>query len=95
MAVGTALLERVKCGLWISSDNELIEREITDLIDACKIDLKLAGVCSIDENDPLIIRAVNMYCKAFFGNSDKMEVYKKAYDHLKMSLSLSGDYNRS
>lgn len=42
--------------------------------------------------DPLIVRAVILYAKANFGFSEDSEKYQKAYDYLKCSLSLAGDY---
>lgn len=93
MAVSAELLAKAKTELRISSTNKDIEAEITDLIEACKLDLKLAGVCVIDEADPLIIRAVKLYCKSHFGYTDKAERFMQSYDLLKMSLALSGDYN--
>lgn len=93
MAVSAELLERVKTALRISSTNKQIEGEVEDLIEACKADLALSGVYAIKDNDPLIVRAVILYCKSFFGFLDKADQYKKSYDLLKMSLTLSGDYN--
>ena len=86
------MLEKVKLSLRIKHFK--LDDEINDLIEACKIDLSMAGVRKIDETDPIIVRAVIIYCKANFGldNSDS-EKYQKAYDLLKQSLSLCGDYN--
>lgn len=93
MAVSADLLARAKAALRISSTNKQITGEIEDCIEACKADLALAGVCVIIEDDPLIIRAVILYCESFFGYMEKAEQYKQSYDLLKMSLALSGDYN--
>lgn len=43
--------------------------------------------------DPLIERAIILYSKANFGYSEESEKYQKAYDLLKCSLSLAGDYH--
>lgn len=86
------MLEEVKLALRITSVK--LDSEVQGLIDACKRDLKLVGVQVIDENDPLIKRAVILYAKANFGyDNPESEKFQKSYDHLKCSLSLAGDYN--
>ena len=86
------MLDKVKLALRIKSNK--LDSEITDLIEAAKIDLSISGVRNIQETDPIIIRAVILYCKANFGlsNADS-EKYQNSYDLLKMSLKLCGDYN--
>ena len=86
------MLEKVKLALRIKSNK--LDEEITDLIEACKIDLSLSGVKRIKDTDPLIQQAIKIYCKANFGLDNKdSEKYQKSYDMLKISLSLCGDYN--
>lgn len=84
------MLNKIKLALRIS--NSVYDDEITDLINACKKDLELAGIVSsnIDDNDEMIIQAVKLYCKAYFGlgNPDSTK-YASAYEHLKSSLSLT------
>lgn len=92
MKASAELLKKAKTALRIKSNNEDIEDEIKDLIESCIADLQLAGVNTIDEKDPLIISAVKQYCKGYFGNSDKADEYKKAYESIKLSLSLSGKH---
>ena len=87
------MLEEVKANLRISGITQLDELEIQPLIDACKVDLNISGVNQISETDPLIKRAIILYCKAYFGFNDEMEKYSKAYEFLKMSLALAGEYN--
>jgi hypothetical protein len=86
------MLEIVKLALRIKTTAFDFD-EITPIIDACKIDLKLAGVNVIVDTDPLIQRAVVLYTKANFGNNPDSEKYQKSYEMLKCSLSLAGDYN--
>jgi hypothetical protein len=86
-----ALLDDVKLALRMK--NIAFDTEITPIIDACKIDLKLAGVNIIVETDPLIQRAVVLYAKANFGSNPDSEKYQKSYDLLKCSLAVAGDYN--
>lgn len=86
-----ALLDNLKVALRVKS-TAFDTAEITPIINACKIDLKLAGVNVIEDDDPLIERAVVLYAKANFGFSEDGEKYARAYEALKNSLALSGDY---
>ena len=87
-----ALIDDVKVNLRIKSA-AFDSAEIQPIIDACKTDLKLSGVNKVEESDPLTQRAVVLYVKASFGFSADSERYQKAYDMLKNSMALSGDYN--
>ena len=89
------MLDKVKNALRVKT--EAFDDEIQDLIDACKADLRLVGVNVPEdtpaEGDPLITRAIVLYAKANFGYSEDSEKYRAAYDYLKCSLSLAGDYH--
>lgn len=86
------MLEEVKVALRIS--NTVYNDEIQGLIDAGKRDLEIAGVALPVETDPLIKRAIILYCKAHFGYDNKdADRFFNAYVMLKQSLVLSGDYN--
>lgn len=96
------MLDKVKNALRVKTAS--FDDEVQGLIDACKADLRMIGVNVPEEKppvegeapiagDPLITRAVILYAKANFGYSDDSEKYQKAYDYLKCSLSLAGDYN--
>lgn len=97
------MLDKVKAALRIKTT--AFDGEITDLIAACKSDLRLVGIVIPEETeppaegetpaagDPLVTRAIILYAKANFGFSEDAEKYQKAYDTLKCSLSLAGDYN--
>lgn len=89
-----ALIDDVKVNLRIST-TAFDDAEIQPLIDACKIDLKNSGVhgSRIDDADPLIKRAVTLYCKANFGSNPNAEKLNNSYELLKISLALAGDYN--
>ena len=84
------MLNKVKLALRIN--NEAYDSEITDLINACKKELELAGIASsnIKETDEMIIRTVICYCKAYFGydNTDA-DRYIKSYESLKSFLCLN------
>jgi hypothetical protein len=85
------ILEIIKLALRINSF--AFDIEISQLIEACKIDLRLAGVNVIMDTDPLIQRAVILYVKANFGSNPDSEKYQKSYEMLKCSLAVAGDYN--
>lgn len=86
-----ALIDDIKVALRVKSA-AFDSAEIMPIIDACKIDLRLAGVNIIDEIDPLTQRAIVLYAKANFGFGADSEKYAKAYEMLKNSLALAGDY---
>lgn len=86
------MLEKIKLSLRIKSTS--LDTEISDLIEACKVDLSISGIKVINETDPLIQRAIIVYCKANFGLDNKdSEKYQLSYDMLKQSLALCSDYN--
>lgn len=97
------ILDKVKNALRVKTN--AFDDEITGLISACEADLRLVGITVPDENeapaegeeptagDPLIERAIILYSKANFGFFEQNEKYQKAYDYLKCSLSLAGDYH--
>lgn len=84
------MLEAVRLSLRLT--NKKLDPEITDLIEGCKLDLKLAGIVNYTDDDPLILRAVTLYTKGHFGFADVGEKYLQSYEFLRNSLSLAGDY---
>lgn len=88
------MLNDVKDALRISGDD--LDTEIGDLIEAAKADLTLSGVleAKIYDADPLIKRAVIVYCKAHFGYDDPRvaERFEASYWTLKTHLTLSAEY---
>ena len=99
------MLDRVKNALRVKSD--AFDDEIEGLIAAALADLRLVGIVftSPPEGDsaetgdpvicdPLILRAVILYAKTHYGFiSDKdRDQFRAAYEQLKCSLSLAGDY---
>ncbi len=88
-----AILDDVKAALRVTTTDAGIVGEITDLIDAAKDDLALSGVLVVDDTNSLIKRAIITYVKANFGyDNPDADRLAKAYDMLKMHLSLSTDY---
>ena len=82
------MLKKVKLALRIN--NDAYDEEITDLIDACKKELELAGIApsNIDDKDPIIIRII--ICKSNFGlDNDESEKWLLSYESLKSFLCLN------
>jgi len=74
-------------------------QEIQGLIDAARADLMLSGVSgekANSDNDPLIKRAIIIYCRAHFDYHDaSAERLLQSYNLLKSHLSLAEDYKAS
>ena len=87
------MLEDVRDALRVSGND--LDGEIQDLIDAAKADLSLSGVhpSKIIDTDPLIKRAVIVYCKAHYGWDNPEAVrFAQSYTMLKQHLALSAEY---
>lgn len=85
------MLQKIKDALRVSGS--ALDEEIQDLIEAAQADLRLSGITK-DETDPLIIRAITIYCKAHFGYEEpaQAELFMKSYQALKTHLALSQEY---
>jgi len=90
------MLEKVKGTLRITTNAPGIVGEVEDLIEACKLDMKIAGISEEkieSEGDALITRAIITYAKANFGYDNKdAERFLRSYEMLKQHLSLSSEY---
>lgn len=87
------ILEKVKLALRIVTDD--FDQEIVDLIQACLLDLGIAGVTQNDTSNALLIRAIITYCKANFGDVNGVEQYdrlKASYDEQKAQMQMSTGY---
>ena len=84
------MLEKVKIALRVTTT--AFDSEISDLIAAALADLKIAGVTTLAETDPLIIRAVTTYCRVSFGQPDDYERLKASYDEQKSQLMMATGY---
>ena len=88
------MLNDIKLALRISHNQ--LDSEISDIIEAARLDLSLSGVSLLKangDNDPLIKRAIIVYVKANTETDDvKADRYQKSYDMLKNHLTLAGDY---
>lgn len=84
------LIDSVKGALRITTSD--MDDDIKDLISAAKADLRISGVRVILDTDPLVIQAVKLYCKAHFGDNDSNNKFLNAYQALKISMSLAGEF---
>ena len=88
------MLGDIKDALRITGND--LDTEIQDLIDAGLADLILSGVSKKKAliDDPLIKRAIIVYCKANFGYEDTKvsERFQESYTSLKHHLTLSAEY---
>lgn len=87
------LLEKVRKALRISTTD--FDDEITDIMNACLLDLGIAGINENDTTNELIIRAVTTYTKLHFGDLDQLGDYdrlKASYDEQKAQLSMATGY---
>ena len=86
------MLEKIKLSMRITHDK--LDYDISANIDACLYDLTRVGVVtSGKEEDPLIVKAVELYCKWQFDFDNAADRYERAYTALRDSLSLCGDYH--
>ncbi|MBR2653963.1 MAG: phage gp6-like head-tail connector protein [Lachnospiraceae bacterium] len=95
------MLEKVKVALRITTDD--FDTELTDLINACLLDLGIAGVVvpytpttdSYVLDNELVIRAIITYCKVHFGDVNGVEMLeqlKKSYDEQKAQMQMATGY---
>lgn len=70
------------------------KEELEALIPSCKKELELAGVYG-DETDPSYRQAIRLYCKAHYGYDDKTERFQEAYEALRDTMALSGNYKKN
>lgn len=88
----TTLLDTVKKALRVSH-SALDDAEVVPLIEAAKKELVIAGVVTVDEADPMIVRAVTAYAKAHFGyDNPEAERFERVFNSLKNLLSQVGNY---
>ena len=83
-------LESVKMALRIKTN--AYDQELSDLIDAAKLDLGIAGVVLPTNLDAICDRAIITYCNVHFGIPDDAERLKRAYDEQKAQLVTATGY---
>ena len=88
-----AMIDKVRNALRISvTDNQAINDELNDLIDAAKLDLGIAGVVVPQTDDKIVTKAIITYCKLSFGLPEDYDRLKRSYDEQKAQLSNETGY---
>lgn len=92
------LIDGVKTALRISHNK--LDDDIGQHISACLDDMKRLGIAVPDDTEdaadvPLLFAAVKIYCMAQYDFLNKGEQYKKGYESLRDTLSLSSNYRES
>lgn len=90
------MLEKIKSALGITS--HVFDEEITDNIAVALADMEFTtDINYIEQNDPLIFKAVTTYCaymhNLLHGNADVSDKFKVAYEEQKKALLMSGKYS--
>ena len=87
-----ALLDKAKVALRITVED--YDEQISDLIEAAKLDLGIAGVVLPEELDALCSHAIITYCRVHFGSPEPEEYdrLKRAYDEQKAQLQNATGY---
>lgn len=88
--VGAYMLEKVKKALRVLSN--AYDDELLGLIEAAKLDMRVAGIDAFDNEDELIDVAIITYCKTRFGNPENYDRLKLAYDEMKRQLKINSFY---
>lgn len=83
-------LNKVKMALRIVTNS--FDSELTDLIEAAKQDLGIAGVIVPASLDAIVTRAIITYCKMSFGLPEDYDRLKASYDEQKAQLSNATGY---
>ncbi len=88
----TTLLDKTKLALRITVSN--YDTELTDLINAAKLDLGIAGVELPAELDAIVERAIITYCKVHFSalTDGEWSRLKSSYDEQKAQLATATGY---
>lgn len=85
------VLQKVKLALRIS--HNALDGDILDNISACIKDLENAGLYSVDAQDPMILNAVKMYCRAMYTDkTEDTDAWLRRYEALKGSLQMTTGY---
>lgn len=84
------MLNKVKMALRIVTNS--YDSELTDLIEAAKQDLGIAGVIVPSALDAIVTRAIITYCKMSFGLPEDYDKLKASYDEQKAQLSNATGY---
>lgn len=87
------ILEKIK--LSIRRSHNKLDEDLMDDISGCLADLKVVGIVYATEDDPLILNAIKLWCKALYtDDTAKAADYRERYDALKSCLMVAEGYGR-
>lgn len=91
MAIDQSILSKIKTNLRIS--HTVLDEDVEDTIAACLADLEVCGVLDPQTDDPLILNAIKLYCRAeYTDDNGKAASYMARYDALKSCLMMAEGY---
>lgn len=94
--ISKEFLDKARGFLRVTTNDTVINTEITTLIRACQRDLIRNGITpslAYDLKDSLIEMAVLLYLKAEFGLDNKnYDKFRASYEELRTELALTDDY---
>lgn len=94
MVIDPTILQKVKTTLRISHTS--LDEDLSDIITACLKDLEVCGVRTLDTDDPLILNAIKLYCRAeFTDDTGKGADYMARYNALKSCLMMADGYREA
>lgn len=85
-----ALIDDVRLALRLKTT--AYDNQLSQLINAAKLDLKIAGVTLPTELDDLCNTAIITYVASKFGDPDNADRLKASYDEQKAQLSMATGY---
>lgn len=85
------LITKVKHALRVSTTDEDINAEVTDLVDEALEELR-RSTHPIDPDDPLILQAVKSYAKAHYGFDEDGNKWLERFEQIKSKIGTFGPY---
>lgn len=87
------ILEKIKKS--IRRSHNKLDDDLMDDISGCLADLKVVGIVHAGEDDPLILNAIKLWCKALYTeDTARAAEYRERYESLKSCLMVAEGYGR-
>ncbi len=87
----TLTLAKIKQALRITHTK--LDDDIQADIEACRADLRVAGVLYAEDDDPLILNAIKLWCRSLYtDDAARAGEYLKRYTAMKACLMLAEGY---
>lgn len=84
-------LDKIKTAIRASHDR--LDEEIQDTIRAGELRMRMIGVQTVDEEDPVTLQALKCYARGAYNFQGDGERYMQAFEKMAIAMSLCGDYN--